>query len=87
LIFLNLRRERILRKRLILVKEKDERVLVSVKTDGESPVGLLVMSPDGDAASFVNITGTIDLSRIGNLGVDLDQSVIDSPKAHTGTRD
>jgi len=67
--------------RLIQVKGEDERVVVSVKYNDDKMVGLLVMSVEsGDEASFVNVVGSIDLSDLENLNLDLDQSAIDSLK-------
>ncbi len=69
--------------RLVLVKSEDERVVVSVKPEGDNLVGLLVMALEpGSEAAFVNVIGTINLETIGNLGVDLDESVLDSLKEH-----
>jgi hypothetical protein len=69
--------------RLVLVKEEDERVVVSLKTDDKQAIGLLVMALDemGEVA-FVNIVGSIDLNTLGNLDIDLDDSVMDSLKKH-----
>jgi hypothetical protein len=67
--------------RLIQVKEEDERTIVSIKYDGKKAAGLLVMHIDpGNEASFVNVVGEIDFTKLGNLGVDLDNSVMDSLK-------
>jgi len=67
--------------RLVLVKEKDERVVVSIKPDEGKAVGLLVMSLESSGeASFVNIVGTIDLKSLSDLDIDLDESTLDSLK-------
>jgi hypothetical protein len=69
--------------RLVLVKEKDERVVVSIKPDEGKAVGLLVMSLESSGeASFVNIVGTIDLKTIGNMDINLKDSTLDSLKKH-----
>ena len=69
--------------RLVLVKEEDQRVVVSVKSDGEKIVGLLVMALDpSDEAAFVNVVGTIDFKSLESLDINLDESVLDSLKAH-----
>jgi hypothetical protein len=74
--------------RLVLVKSETERVVVSVKPEDDKLVGLLVMAlePGGEAA-FVNVIGTINMETIGNLGVDLDESVLDSLKKHVEKSD
>jgi hypothetical protein len=67
--------------RLIQVKGKNERTVVSIKYDNDKTAGLFIMSVEpGDEASFVNIVGSIDLNTIGNLGIDLDDSTLDSLK-------
>ncbi len=69
--------------RLVLVKEEEERVVVSVKSDGEKVVGLLVMAFDpNEEAAFVNIVGTIDFKTLESLDINLDDSVLDSLKSH-----
>lgn len=69
--------------RLVLVKEEDERVVVSLKSDGKKAVGLLVMAFDpNEEAAFVNIVGTIDFKSLESLDINLDDSVLDSLKSH-----
>ncbi len=73
--------------RLVQVKGEDERVVVSIKSIDKEIVGLLVMSLEpGDEASFVNIVGNIDLNKIGDLGIDLDDSALDSLKKSLGKK-
>ncbi len=70
-------------KRLVLVKGKGERVVVSIKPDGDKAVGFLVMTLESSGeASFVNIVGTIDLKSLSDLDIDLDESTLDSLKKH-----
>jgi len=67
--------------RLVQVKGEDERVVVSVKYDGDKMVGLLVMSVEpGDEAAFVNVVGSINLNALENLDINLDSSALDSLK-------
>jgi len=69
--------------RLVLVKEEDERVVVSIKSDEKQIVGLLVMAFDpNDEAAFVNVVGTIDFKSLEKLDINLDDSVLDSLKTH-----
>jgi len=67
--------------RLVQVKGKDERTVVSIKYDKEKIAGLLVMSvKSGDEAAFVNVVGEINWSTLEDLDLDLDASAIDSLK-------
>ncbi len=69
--------------RLVLVKERDERVVVSVKPEGDKAVGLMVMTLEpGHEACFVNIIGTIDFQSLHDMDIDLDPSVLDSLEKH-----
>jgi hypothetical protein len=71
--------------RLVLVKDQDERVVVSIKPEGDKAVGLMVMTLEpGDEAAFVNIIGTLDFNSFSEMDINLDQSVLDSLEEHMG---
>ncbi|MBC8183658.1 DUF4252 domain-containing protein [candidate division KSB1 bacterium] len=65
--------------RIVRVKEKDERVEIFIKPDGEKIAGLLIMSlkPDKEAV-FVNIVGNIDMEQLGKLSRKFDIPQLDS---------
>ena len=66
--------------RLVRVKKANEMTNVSIKYDKGKAVGLMIMSLDpGSEASFVNIVGNIDLSKLGELSdFGVDASPLDS---------
>ena len=68
--------------KLVRVKEGEEVTNVSIKySDKGKMQGLLVMSLEPNVeASFVNIVGSIDFDMLGDLGVDIDASAMDSLK-------
>lgn len=61
---------------LVTVREKQTRVNVMTLSDGETCQGLVVLAidPEEGQAVFVNIAGTINLARLGELA-----SVVDVP--------
>ena len=56
--------------RLAVVREKETRVNVDVRSTDDKIDGLvvLVVDPDESQVVFANIAGTIDLARLGQLG-------------------
>lgn len=52
------------------VRDREERVEMFVKVNGDAITGMMVMvmSPDEDETIFVNIVGEIDPEQIGRLG-------------------
>ncbi len=72
---------------IVHVLEGDERTTVSVKQDDGKILGLFVMSiePDSEVV-FVNIVGSFDLDDLNrfDLGLDLDQSALDSLRKSAG---
>jgi hypothetical protein len=68
---------------IVRVKSGEERTNVSIKFDkgNQKTLGLLIMSVEpGHEASFVNIVGTVPLEALSNMGVDMDDSAMDSLK-------
>ncbi|MBN1779831.1 DUF4252 domain-containing protein [bacterium] len=68
---------------VVRVKSGDETTNVSVKFDKgtHKTLGLLVMSLEpGNEATFVNIVGSIPLEALGSMGVDMNESALDSLK-------
>jgi len=68
---------------LIRVKNRDERVNVSIKYDTKNRMqGLLIMAmdPDDEEVTFVNLVGKINIGDLANLGVGLNGSALDSLK-------
>ena len=68
--------------KLVRVKDGDEVTNVSIKYSKKGKMqGLLVMSLEPNVeASFVNIVGAIDFNMLGDLGVDINASAMDSLK-------
>jgi hypothetical protein len=65
--------------RLVKQKEKDSRTNVYIRTDNNSKIqGLVVTQAEKDEATFVNIVGTIDLEKLGELSSNFDIPDIDS---------
>jgi hypothetical protein len=60
--------------RLIYIKDDEEIVIVSVKHAESAIAGLMVMVfEDDEEATFVNVVGNIDLSKLIGIAGDLDE--------------
>lgn len=68
--------------KLVRVKEGEEVTNVSIKYDDKGKMqGVVVMTlKPGEEVSFINIVGSIDFSVLGDMGVDLNSSAMDSLK-------
>ena len=64
---------------IVQVNEADENVQIFMKADGEGMQGLTVMAVDKDEAVFLNILGSIDPDKLGEVmgqfDVDVDVDV------------
>ena len=68
---------------VVRVKSGEESTNISMKIDKDTQKmeGLFIMSLEpGHEASFVNIVGSIPLEALSNMGVDMDDSAMDSLK-------
>lgn len=59
---------------IVQVNEEGEIVQIFMKADGEGMQGLTVMAVDGDEAVFLNILGSIDPDKLGQV---MDQFDVD----------
>ncbi len=58
--------------RLVKQKDKGERTNVLIKVDNSGKIqGLVVAQADSSEATFVNIVGTIDLEKLGDLSSNM----------------
>ncbi len=65
-------------KRLIYVKDDEETVTVSTRHQGQEMVGLMLVTYEpGDAVTFVNVVGDLDLGTLFKLVKDFDEDSIE----------
>lgn len=60
---------------IVQVREEGQNVQIFMKADGEGMQGLTVMAVDGDEAVFLNILGSIDPEKLGQVMDQFDMDV------------